>query len=243
MNSSTYVRYEVLRTFRNRRFLLFSLGFPLILYVIIASTNRHAKVDNIDFPLYFMAGMASWGAMLATLSSGSRIALERQVGWTRQIRITPLKMSVYFAAKVICGYLMALVTMAVLYVAGAALGVRLGGSNWLVMVGLLLVGLIPFVLLGIMAGHLLTPESLGPAVGGLGALFAVFGGAWGPIASGGAFLGVVKLIPSYWLVQSGKIAYDGGGWPGQAWIVVAIWSIAVGRLAIFVYRRDTARIA
>ncbi len=31
MSSSTYLRYELLRTFRNRRFLLFSLVFPLIL--------------------------------------------------------------------------------------------------------------------------------------------------------------------------------------------------------------------
>ena len=28
----TYMRYELLRTFRNRRFFLLSLGFPLILY-------------------------------------------------------------------------------------------------------------------------------------------------------------------------------------------------------------------
>lgn len=243
MSKSTYIRYEVLRTFRNRRFLFFSLGFPLILYVVIASTNRHATVDDIGFPLYFMAGMVSWGAMLATLSSGSRIALERQVGWTRQIRVTPLKKTTYFAAKVVCGYLMAIVTMIVLYIAGSALGIHLGGGSWLTMTGLLLVGLIPFVLLGIMAGHLLTPESLGPAVGGLGALFAVFGGAWGPIATGGAFLDIVKLIPSYWLVQSGKVAYGGGDWPGQAWIVVAVWSLVVARLAMFAYRRDTARIA
>ena len=28
----TYIRYELLRTFRNRRFFVFSLGFPLVLY-------------------------------------------------------------------------------------------------------------------------------------------------------------------------------------------------------------------
>ncbi len=39
----TYIRYELLRTFRNRRFFLLSLGFPLILYFVIASPNRHVE--------------------------------------------------------------------------------------------------------------------------------------------------------------------------------------------------------
>ena len=91
MKHTTYVHYEVLRTFRNGRFLLFSLGFPLVLYLVLASTNRHAKLDGISFPLYFMAGMASWGAMLGIISAGSRISVERKIGWTRQLRITLLQ--------------------------------------------------------------------------------------------------------------------------------------------------------
>jgi len=35
MKHPTYLRYEVLRTFRNRRFLVFSLGFPLLLFFLI----------------------------------------------------------------------------------------------------------------------------------------------------------------------------------------------------------------
>ena len=37
----TYTKYELLRTFRNRRFFLFSLGFPLVLYFVIAGANRN----------------------------------------------------------------------------------------------------------------------------------------------------------------------------------------------------------
>ena len=40
MTSLTYTRYELVRVFRNRRFLIFSLGFPLALYLIIAAPNR-----------------------------------------------------------------------------------------------------------------------------------------------------------------------------------------------------------
>jgi hypothetical protein len=38
---STYVRYELVRNFRNRRFFLFIVGFPLVLYLLIAAPNRH----------------------------------------------------------------------------------------------------------------------------------------------------------------------------------------------------------
>ena len=82
-----------------------------------------------------MTGMAAWGTMVATISSGARIAAERQIGWTRQMRITPLPVRTYFSVKILSGYLMALLTMAALYLAGTSLGVRLSAGGWLRMTG------------------------------------------------------------------------------------------------------------
>jgi ABC-2 type transport system permease protein len=83
---------------------------------------------------------------------------------------------------------------------------------------------------------------MGPALGGVTSLFALLGGAWGPTASGGWLLVLVKCLPSYWLVQAGKTAYGGDSWPLQAWIVVAVWTAGLTALALWVYRRDTGRI-
>jgi ABC-2 type transport system permease protein len=243
MKHARFLHYEVLRTFRNRRFMIFSLVFPLILLVSIGSANRHATLDGVSFPLYFMVGMASWGAMVAMISSGARISAERQVGWTRQLRITPLRASAYFRAKIFCGYVMSILTLVILYLTGSALGVRLDARQWATMTVLILVGLVPFAVIGIMFGHLLKPDSLGPALGGFTALLAVFGGAWGPISTGKVFVDVVKCIPSYWLVQAGKTAIGGSGWPpAEAWIVIAVWTAVTARLAFFAYRRDTGRV-
>jgi ABC-2 type transport system permease protein len=237
-----YLRYEVLRTWRNRRFLLFSLVFPLILFLVVAGANRHNVVEGVSFPLYYMTGMIAWGSMVAVISSGARIAAERQVGWTRQLRVTPLPTWSYFAAKIFCGYMMALLSIVVLFIAGSSTGVHLKASQWLVMVGLLLVGLIPFSVMGIMFGHLLKIDSLGPAIGGVTSLFALFGGAYGPLLNSGVLFKIVKVLPSYWLVQSGKTALHGGGWPLEAWIVIAVWSLILSALAVRVYQRDTKRV-
>ena len=43
MTGSAYLRYEVLRNFRNWRFLFLTLAFPLVLYLLIGSVNRHVQ--------------------------------------------------------------------------------------------------------------------------------------------------------------------------------------------------------
>jgi ABC-2 type transport system permease protein len=243
MKHFTYLRYELLRTVRNRRFLIFSLAFPLILFFCIAGAHRNISIDGIGFPLYYMSGMAAWGSMTAVISSGARIAQERSIGWTRQIRITPLKTSDYFIAKVVSGYLMALFSIVALSLAGSILGVRLSAVEWLTLLGLLLAGLIPFAVLGILFGHLIPIDSLGPALGGVTSLLALLGGAFGPLVTTGVLFTVIKYLPSYWLVQAGKSALGGGNvWPAQAWIVLAVWSIVLARVAARVYRRDTSKV-
>jgi ABC-2 type transport system permease protein len=241
MSSLLYTRYELLRAFRSTRFFFFSLGFPLVMFFLLVGPNKDAELAGIPLPLYFMTGMAAWGSMIAVMSSGARIAGERAIGWNRQLRITPLPVRSYFRAKIITGYAMAGLTIVLLYVAGTSLGVRLTAGQWVRMTGLILIGLIPFAVLGILLGHLLSVDSLGPAMGGISAVFALFGGAWGPIASEGVMLTFAQALPSYWLVQAGKTALGGTGWPPEGWIVVGVWTAVLVPLAATVYRRDTAR--
>jgi ABC-2 type transport system permease protein len=239
-----YLRFEVLRTFRNRRFFFFSIGFPLILYFLIAGPNKNdgdLGHTGLSAPLYFMVGLAAFGAMNAMLSSGARIAGERAVGWNRQLRITPLSTRTYFRAKVLTGYMMAAVTLAALYAAGLSLGVSLTGHEWLQMTGLILVGLLPFAALGIVFGHLLTPDTIGPVMGGATAVFALLGGTWFPI-TGAVMTKIGEGLPSYWLVQAAHVALGGRGWTTTGWVVVIVWTVAAAATARWAYRRDTKRV-
>lgn len=238
-----YARYELLRTFRNRRLYILSLGFPLVLYYAIAAPNRGEGSiggTGISAPVYFMVGLAAFGTMNAVIGCGARIAAERAVGWNRQLRLTPLRTRTYFRVKVLTAYVMAGLAIALLYAAGATLGVRLAAGDWLQMTGLMLVGLAPFAALGILLGHVLTTDSIGPAIGGLTALFALLGGVWFPVTHG-VMHDVGEALPSYWLVQAGHVGLGGQGWGTTAWAVVAVWTVAAAALARRAYERDTMR--
>ena len=99
------------------------------------------------------------------LQTRARISAERSTGWNRQLRITPLTTRDYFRTKVLTGYAAACATIAVMYVAGATLGVSLSARNWVEMTLLILVGLVPFAAGAIAMGHLVPVDSIGPAMG------------------------------------------------------------------------------
>jgi ABC-2 type transport system permease protein len=68
VSGATHVRYELLRCFRNRLTYATTLALPLVLYYTVAGSNRHAHASGISFPLYFMTGMAAYGAMFAAVA-------------------------------------------------------------------------------------------------------------------------------------------------------------------------------
>jgi ABC-2 type transport system permease protein len=241
--NATYVRYELLRAVRNKRGFIISLVFPLVFFYLIAGTNKNAQLGGISFPTYYLAGMASFGTMGAMIALGARISAERSVGWTRQLRLTPLSVRNYVRAKVLTGYMTALISLALLFVAGATLGVHLTPRTVLHMTVLIIVALIPFAALGILVGHLFTPDSMGPVIGGGVSILAFLGGAWGPVGGDhGALHAISQATPTYWLVHAGYTLVGFPSWSAHGWIVVAVWAVVLGALAAWAFRRDTKRV-
>jgi ABC-2 type transport system permease protein len=244
MSGLLYMRFELLRAYRNRRFFIFSFGFPLLLYFLIAGPQRNIHSlagSGVSAPLYYMAGLAAFGTMAAMISSGSRIAAERQAGWTRQLRLTPLTAREYFRAKVVSAYAMAVTSLLLLYAAGAILGVSLPARDWLSMTGLILIALLPLAALGITLGHLMNVDSIGPLTGGVVAVLAFLAGTWFPLTHGFLY-DVGQYLPGYWIVQASHIALHGHGWSTQGWLVIIGWTVVLVILARVAYLRDTQRV-
>ena len=240
----SYFKSELVRAYRNRRFFVFSVGFPLLLFWVIAAPQAKddiAKGVPIHTGTYYMITMAAYGAMIAALGAGARIAAERESGWTRQLRISPLPIRAYFRTKVVVAYLTAVTTITLLYVSGFLVGVRVDAGRWVEMTALILVGLIPFAALGVWLGHLMRTDSMGPVMGGGAGVLALVGGFWFPITSG-PIHDIGQYIPSWWLVQAAHVAIGGAAWGALGWSVVAVWSVLMTGGAVRAYRRDTARV-
>ncbi|SHH22185.1 ABC-2 type transport system permease protein [Jatrophihabitans endophyticus] len=242
--NAVYLRYELLRLFRNRQSFVFSLVVPLVVFLAVGGSNRDVKPYGNDVTLarYYLAGMIALGTMAAVFTGGARIAFERQVGWNRQLRLTPLAAGTYLRVKVLTSYLIAVLVIVLLTAAALAIGVSLHPADWLEAVGLTLVALVPFAAFGIGIGHLVKGDAMGPVIGLGVSFFAILGGAYFPLGGDHGFLHeLVRVIPSFWLVQAGKTGIGGESWTVEAWLVVVGWAVVLGAGAMWAYRRDTAR--
>ena len=63
MNSTlALARAEIRRLGRNKRYSIFSVGLPVVLYLVIAPSVKHYDVYGVAYPAYYMIAMASIGA-------------------------------------------------------------------------------------------------------------------------------------------------------------------------------------
>ena len=238
----SYTRSELLRALRAKQFFIFSVGFPVILFWFIAGPNSGPIAAGVPISVetYYMVTMAAYGGMIAVMSAGVRIAAERDAGWTRQLRLSPLSVPTYFRTKALVAYMTAGGTILLLYVSGLVAGVRLNILDWLEMTALVAIGLVPFAVLGIFLGHVFSADTMGPVMGGGTGLLALVGGFWFPITSG--FLADAgQFLPSWWLVQADRVALGGGSWPLKGWLIVLGWTVVLTLAAARAYRRDQAR--
>ena len=100
----TLLGLELRRTLRNRRTVVFTLLLPTGLFLAFSgsSSGGDQTVGAGNVAAYVMVSMALYGAALTTASAGSSVALERSLGWSRQLRLTPLSPVAYVAVKATC---------------------------------------------------------------------------------------------------------------------------------------------
>ena len=68
---------ELRRLMRNRRYFVFTVGFPVVLYLIIGRSVK-ANAYEVAFGAYYMISMATFGAFSGALNGNAqRIAQEK----------------------------------------------------------------------------------------------------------------------------------------------------------------------
>jgi ABC-2 type transport system permease protein len=241
--SVTYLLLEVRRSLRNGRFLIFSIAFPVLLFLLYVGIFAKGDKEVIGI---LMVNMTAFGAFTAAMFAGGRVALERALGWQRQLRLTPLSGPGYLTGKGITAMMLAIPAVILVPVVGAVVeGVSLDATGWLrVTIGIWLAA-IPFALIGLFIGQIGTPESMQPIMSLTMMTMSMLGGIFIPIDGMPDWLSKIShILPSYWLGQVGRgaVTTDLSVNLGQAVLVLAVWTLVLGFGVVRRYRRDSARV-
>ena len=195
---------EVNRLRRNRRYLLFTIALPVILYLIIG--KQGSKAYGVDFAAYYMVAMATFGAFAGALNGNSiRIAEERKVGWIRQLRLTPLPANAYVIAKILTSMVISVPTIVIVLLLGRFYGgVHLDALwQWFVIAVIVWLGSTIFAALAVAIGYRFAPDQVQPITFLVYFTFTILGGIWFPLS--GVLQNIGKATPTY---EAVKISTD-----------------------------------
>jgi ABC-2 type transport system permease protein len=239
-------RFEVGRLLRSWKFLAITVGFPVIFYMLFLGDHTAGKVvdGTVPWRIYLMVSMCSFGALVAALNAaGTRLSMERASGWARQLRITPIPAWSYVGTKIVASMLVVLPVIVLVEAVGAGFGdVRLAATTWMGLTVLLWATSLPFAVLGVFIGFLVTTEAAFPVVTGLMFVLGYFGGLFTPVDQmPGALQFVAHLMPSYHQVSLAIASLDGHTLVLTHWLVLAGCVAVLGLAIVWKHRVEEAR--
>ncbi|HET8590424.1 MAG TPA: ABC transporter permease [Nakamurella sp.] len=235
-----YALISARSTFRNTRFILFTVALPVVMYLLFNNLYGNQTEAGMNVGAYLMVSMAAYGGIGATINAGARIAIERQTGWNRQLRLTALSSRAYLFAKAAVSLLVALPAIVLVFLAGVAFGsAHLTTGQWIGCGVALWLALIPFGVLGLVIGFVATVDSAQPLTMLTYMALAILGGLWFPVSQFPAFLqNVAKVLPSYWAAEIARAPLAHQAIPLTGVLVLAAWAVGLGLLAMAAYRRS-----
>jgi ABC-2 type transport system permease protein len=232
-----FLGLEIRRMLRNRRTVIFTLVMPAAFFFVFGAgqTDPAARA-------YVLVSLGVYGAMIATTSGGAMVSIERAQGWSRQLRLTPLRPIAYIATKVITAMVLGLAAVVVDFAIGAAVGVHLTARQWLVCGLVAWLGALVFAALGLFAGYLLPTENVMQILGPVLALLAFAGGLFVPLQ----FLDptvqtLAKVTPAYGVGELARIPLTHDAFSWVAVLNILIWLAIFVAGAAILFRRDTRR--
>lgn len=239
----TVLRIELLRMLRNRRTIFFALVFPAALFFAIGSGDGwQEKAGHGNVAAYIMASMALYGAALIAASAGASVATERALGWSRQLRLTPLNPAVYILMKALIALVLGAVAIAVVNVVAILQGrAAMPAHLWVACALLALACTMVFAALGVFVGYLVPGENamqiLGPGL----ALLAFLGNVFIPITEGSTLWNIAAWTPMFGVAEISRAPLT-GDLPWYAVVNAVAWLAVFVAGATWRMSKDTARV-
>jgi ABC-2 type transport system permease protein len=241
----TLLKIEFKRVLRNRRTVIFTLIFPAVLFASFGLNNAyvHQRLAHGNVTAVVLVAMALYGAMLATAAGGAMVSVERAQGWSRQLRLTPLRPIAYVAVKAMVAMLLGALALLACYGFGALTGKAQMPVHIWIETGLIAwVGSLTFAALGLFAGYLLPSENVMQILGPGMAVLAFLGGLFHTYSAGSTMDHIAAYTPMYGLSHLAQAPVSGNS-IHPFWIVnLVVWATVFIAGATWRMRRDTARV-
>ncbi|MEU2351240.1 ABC transporter permease [Modestobacter sp. NPDC049651] len=245
--SATFLRLEIRRMLRNRRTLVFTLLMPPLFFLLfggLSDAYQHDTAGRGNVSAYLMISFAVYGSMIANTAAGASVAVERALGWSRQLRLTPLNPLAYMATKVATAMVMGAISVAIVFAVGAVSGaVQLPTWAWVVSGVVAWLCAVVFAAFGLFIGYLVPSENVMQLLGPALALLALMGGIFVPLSTLSQTLqDLASYTPAYGVGVLARAALVDDGVDLGAVLNVVVWTALFAAGAIWRFRRDTARV-
>lgn len=229
-------RAEIRRLGRNKRYSVFSVALPVVLYLVVAPQAGHASAYGVGYAAYYMIAMASIGAFSGALTGNAqRISQERKDGWIRQLRLTSLPANAYVLAKVIASMVTTIPAVVIVLVLGRFYGdVHLAAWKWLAIAGAIWLGALTFAALAVALGYRFMPDTVQPVAMFVYFVMSILGGLW--FALSGWMQTVGQALPTYQITRIGTTVISGGTVSMTSVGVIVAWFAAFVLLAVLAVR-------
>ncbi len=196
---------EIIKSARMPQFIIPTIALRPALYAMFALAMGQGSAEVPTRTLATFGVFAVMGPAL--FGFGASIAAERESGQLELKRFSPMPAGAQIAAKVAATTAFSLVAFVLLYGLGLARGVSLSALQWVMLVSVHTLAIIPFALIGLGIGYRLGQKGAIAVANIVFLAMAVLGGLWMPIAVlPEAMQTIAWALPSYHLGEMALMA-------------------------------------
>ncbi|HET9183355.1 MAG TPA: ABC transporter permease [Candidatus Angelobacter sp.] len=197
-------RFDLLKMLRLPMYSIASIAFPVMFYVLFGVIFGKQGGQGLQVSRYLLGSYGAFGVIGASLFGfGVGVATERGQGWLQVKRASPMPPSAYFVAKLFtCTTFSVAIVLSLIAVAVTAGGVQLSVLQAAGLFVVLVLGSIPFCVLGLAIAYFSGPNSAPAIVNLLYLPLSFCSGLWLPVNMLPHFLQrIAPLLPPYHLGQ------------------------------------------
>lgn len=221
----------------------------MVLFLLFGLNKAYATdpAGHGNESAFIMISMALYSAALATTAGGAMVSIERALGWSRQLRLTPLSPTAYIVNKMLTAMVLGLSSVIAAFVVAKIIGMPKTqpgyGYLWIGSPLCVWVGALLFAAFGLFIGYLLPSENVMQFMGLNMVLSGFAGGLFYPLSQYSHVLQVLaRFTPMYGLNELVHAPLLGGS-IHLAWVANTVaWLVIFAGGAIWLFRKDTARV-